>query len=221
MIYVNGQPQACEVVRDGLTKQITGGGQNHIAIGARFRDRGFRGGRVDEFQVFDRRLAPLEVTQTSFSVSCPACGQWHTIDRSSGSPVAQPFEDADENVERPPQDAPAESAGAPGSGSAKSEGIARLDMAWEREKKKHLVFGISGEMTVPSALSAVVSAVVGAGGGGFFIYRENPLGWIILAVGVGFGGFRWWKAQAYKQTYEKYRRRRRMSSMPAQPPPGD
>lgn len=62
-IYLNGQPQDCEVVRDKLTKNVTGGGGDHIAIGARFRDRGFRGGMVDEFQVYDRKLTPVEVAQ--------------------------------------------------------------------------------------------------------------------------------------------------------------
>jgi hypothetical protein len=31
-----------------------------LAIGARYRDRGFKGGQVDGFQVFDRALSPLE-----------------------------------------------------------------------------------------------------------------------------------------------------------------
>lgn len=62
-IYVNGQPAKTEVVRDALTKDITGGGGDEIAIGARFRDRGFIGGLVDEFKVFDRRLSDLEVAE--------------------------------------------------------------------------------------------------------------------------------------------------------------
>ena len=56
-------PTEAEVVRDNLYKNITGGGGDEIAIGARFRDIGFKGGRVDEFQVFDRELAPIEVAQ--------------------------------------------------------------------------------------------------------------------------------------------------------------
>src|SRR5690606_7151145 len=52
-----------ETVRDGLTKQITGGGGDNIAIGERFRDRGFTHGLVDEFRVYDRRLSGLEVRQ--------------------------------------------------------------------------------------------------------------------------------------------------------------
>ena len=51
-----------EVVRDGLTKDITyDGGEPDLAIGYRFRDNGFKGGQVDEFRVFDRALTPLEV----------------------------------------------------------------------------------------------------------------------------------------------------------------
>jgi len=59
-ICVNGQPVAVDVVRDHLTKDITGGGSDNIALGERFRDRGFKGGLVDELRVFGRELTPLE-----------------------------------------------------------------------------------------------------------------------------------------------------------------
>ena len=62
-IYLNGVAAQCDIVRDKLVKNITGGGGDHIAIGERFRDRGFTNGLVDEFQVFDRQLTPLEVRQ--------------------------------------------------------------------------------------------------------------------------------------------------------------
>ncbi len=62
-IFVNGSPIETEVVRDQLTKNITGGGGDNIAIGERFRDRGFKNGLVDEFQVYQRELTPLEVAQ--------------------------------------------------------------------------------------------------------------------------------------------------------------
>ena len=51
-IWVNGKPAPCDVVRDNLSKNVTGGGGNNITIGERFRDRGFTRGLVDEFQVF-------------------------------------------------------------------------------------------------------------------------------------------------------------------------
>ncbi len=59
-LYVNGTPAPIEVVRDHLTKTITGGGNDQITIGQRFRDRGFKNGLVDEIKVFDRELSPLE-----------------------------------------------------------------------------------------------------------------------------------------------------------------
>ena len=58
-----GVPIEVDVVRDNLNKNITGGGGDHITIGERFRDRGFANGLVDEFQVFDRQLTPLEIAQ--------------------------------------------------------------------------------------------------------------------------------------------------------------
>jgi hypothetical protein len=60
-IHVNGQPASVEVVRDHLSKNITGGGGDFISIGERMRDRGFKDGLVDDFQVFSRALSPIEV----------------------------------------------------------------------------------------------------------------------------------------------------------------
>ena len=65
MIFINGMPADTEIVRDNLTKQITGGGGDNIAIGERFRDRGFKNGLVDEFRVFDRQLSDYEVASLS------------------------------------------------------------------------------------------------------------------------------------------------------------
>lgn len=60
-IYLNGVKAECETVRDHLYKGITGGGGDHIVIGERFRDRGFKDGLVDDFRVFNRELTSVEV----------------------------------------------------------------------------------------------------------------------------------------------------------------
>ena len=62
-LYVDGLRAECDVVRDHLFKNITGGGATTLDIGQRFRDRGFKNGLVDELKVFRRRLTPLEVAQ--------------------------------------------------------------------------------------------------------------------------------------------------------------
>jgi hypothetical protein len=62
-LFVNGQPARTEVIRDHLTKDIAGGGGDFIALGERFRDRGFKGGLVDDLRVFDRALTALEVRE--------------------------------------------------------------------------------------------------------------------------------------------------------------
>ena len=61
-IFVDGKEAACEVVRDGLTREITGGGSDTIVIGERMRDKGFKNGLVDDFRVFDRALSAVEVS---------------------------------------------------------------------------------------------------------------------------------------------------------------
>lgn len=64
-IYLNGELAKTEIVRDQLTKQITGGGGDNITIGERFRDRGFKGGSVDRMRIFDAELTALEAKQIS------------------------------------------------------------------------------------------------------------------------------------------------------------
>ena len=69
-IYINGLLAQLDVIRDKLTRDIVhrgewgDSGSPELSLGARFRDSGFKGGTVDEFQVFDRELTPLEVAAT-------------------------------------------------------------------------------------------------------------------------------------------------------------
>jgi mono/diheme cytochrome c family protein len=60
-LWINGKPAQTEIIRDALTREITGGGGDNIALAERFRDRGFTGGQIDEFRVFSRRLTSLEI----------------------------------------------------------------------------------------------------------------------------------------------------------------
>jgi hypothetical protein len=63
-IYLDGEPAELNVVRDGLWKEILyDGGEPETAVGFRFRDSGFRGGFVDDFQIYNRALTPLEAAQ--------------------------------------------------------------------------------------------------------------------------------------------------------------
>ena len=59
-IYVNGRRAETDVIRDSLSREITGGGGDNIALGERFRDRGFRDGLIDDVRVFDVGLTELE-----------------------------------------------------------------------------------------------------------------------------------------------------------------
>lgn len=63
-MFVNGQPASTVIIKDQLSREITGGGGDNIALGERFRDRGFKGGMIDDFRVFSRNLSPLEALST-------------------------------------------------------------------------------------------------------------------------------------------------------------
>ncbi|BCX46604.1 endo-inulinase [Haloferula helveola] len=63
-IYIDGSEVETELLADGPMKKKVGigtYGRGDYTIGSRFRDLGFAGGRVDDFQVFSRALSPVEV----------------------------------------------------------------------------------------------------------------------------------------------------------------
>jgi len=65
-IFINGKPAEVEVIRDHLWKDITyETGEPELAIGYRFRDAGFKNGKVDEFRIFNRALTAIEVADVA------------------------------------------------------------------------------------------------------------------------------------------------------------
>src|SRR5262245_39366138 len=65
-VYLDGEPAATKLIRDGLRKDITyGGSEPNLAIGYRFRDNGFKGGAVDEFRVYNRALTAGEAAHVA------------------------------------------------------------------------------------------------------------------------------------------------------------
>lgn len=61
-LVINGQPANVNLLKDKLTKEITGGGNggDNIKLGERFRDSGFKQGQIDDLRIFGRTLTPLE-----------------------------------------------------------------------------------------------------------------------------------------------------------------
>jgi hypothetical protein len=56
-IFINGKLAAVDIIKDHLTKNITGGGHDNISLGERMRDRGFKNGLVDDLRIFNRDLS--------------------------------------------------------------------------------------------------------------------------------------------------------------------
>ncbi len=59
-LYVEGEPVEVEVLRDPLTRTIRGGAIEHLTIGSRFRDNGFKGGLVRSLTVRELNGAASE-----------------------------------------------------------------------------------------------------------------------------------------------------------------
>ncbi len=65
-LFVNGRPAEIEIIRDHLWKDITyESGEPDLAIGFRFRDSGFKQGRVDDLRIYNRALTPIEVADVA------------------------------------------------------------------------------------------------------------------------------------------------------------
>jgi hypothetical protein len=65
-IFINGKTSEVEVIRDHLWKDITyESGEPELAIGYRFRDAGFKYGKVDDFRVFNRALTSIEIADVA------------------------------------------------------------------------------------------------------------------------------------------------------------
>jgi len=70
-VFINGAAAEVEVVRDNLWKDITYGDEPELTLGNRFRDNGFKGGRVDELRIYERALTALEVARVADAVVKP------------------------------------------------------------------------------------------------------------------------------------------------------
>jgi hypothetical protein len=78
-LYRNGAPLKVEIIRDRLFKDIlhrkewgdADVGKIELTLAGRFRDSGFKHGTIDEFQVFDRFLTPVEVRRLADPKAAP------------------------------------------------------------------------------------------------------------------------------------------------------
>lgn len=74
-IYVGGARAESRVVRDCLTRTIQGGGADALTLAQRFRDRGLKGGAVDELRIYNRELGPREAGRLSGRTNFRNAGQ--------------------------------------------------------------------------------------------------------------------------------------------------
>ena len=70
-LFVDGEEQAVEIVRDKLTRTIDSS-PKELALGQRFRDNGFKNGQIDELKVFSGELTSVEVKYLYLKDESPA-----------------------------------------------------------------------------------------------------------------------------------------------------
>jgi hypothetical protein len=164
---------------------------------------------------------PLPVGESTFSIPCPACGQWHIIKRGGPVVLVEPIgavEAEPAELVAPPaeQPQPQEEEQTP-----VNPEINRLDQDWLWERKQYYVFGWQGGETIPTIAGGILAGVIPAVLG-FLVFcqakadnfAERLLGLVLVVGGIAFGIYRLRKALAYQQAYEKYQRRRQASQWP-------
>lgn len=99
MLYADGVPIDTEVVRDRLYKDITYSkalgdqlDRAPLMIGARFRDSGFKQGRIEDLRIFDVTLTRGEVeTLATAATPSTASSLERSAERSTGPPTLEQF----------------------------------------------------------------------------------------------------------------------------------
>jgi hypothetical protein len=161
-LYVDGRRAEREVVRDRLYKDITGGGVNELAVGQRFRDRGFKDGMVDELQVYQRCLTPVEAAHLA---------DGGTLDRLLNAPGEELDDDQRQqlfayylsNLDQPYRAAVAELRGLRRSRSALVEPVRELMVMEELPEPRptHLLlrgdYDAPGELVQPGAPASILA----------------------------------------------------------------
>jgi hypothetical protein len=149
-------------------------------------------------------------------VGCTACGQWHYVSRADGVASVRPYEDTNEPISE--DGSTGESGTATAIPPAIDEELARIDQAWEWERKNYLVFGLSGEPEVPGLLNGVLFGLVPVLGGLVVLYftggdgfSNRLIGLGLVLGGIAFGVYRVRQALAYQQAQQRYQSRRRAS----------
>ena len=70
-LFVDGEEQEVDIVRDKLTRTIDSS-PKELALGQRFRDNGFKNGQIDELKVFAAQLTSVEVKYLYLKDESPA-----------------------------------------------------------------------------------------------------------------------------------------------------
>jgi len=60
-LFLNGKKLPTKIIRNQLTRSITGKNNKNLNLGALDRDKGFKAGQFDNFRLFTRALAPNEI----------------------------------------------------------------------------------------------------------------------------------------------------------------
>jgi len=56
-IFMDDRLASADVIKDALTKTIAGGGHDNLSLGERMRDKGFKGGLIDDLRIYDRDVS--------------------------------------------------------------------------------------------------------------------------------------------------------------------
>ncbi|MDA7653798.1 DUF1553 domain-containing protein [bacterium] len=73
--FINGRSVDTEITRNSLYKDIAYGGKVPLQLGARFRGRGYKDGKLDELRIFDQSLSEPQILSVFNEATLPKTGE--------------------------------------------------------------------------------------------------------------------------------------------------
>jgi DNA-directed RNA polymerase subunit RPC12/RpoP len=152
--------------------------------------------------------APLEVPAEAKYVTCGYCSARLAVQRTSNAVYTEVLEKIGEQTEKLAQDVEI---------LKLQNELERLDREWSDQREQYMVRDKHGNKNTPSAAASLIGALVAAGAGVFWMVLTAssgapgffPLfGFVFIVVAIIIGATGAAKASAYKESLEKYERRR-------------
>jgi hypothetical protein len=148
--------------------------------------------------------APLQVPPSANFATCNHCGAQLAIHRESSVSYTEKIGQIDERTERIARQL---------AELRYHQALENIDRDWDRQREKYLVSNKNGARREPSVVGGVLTGVVAAIIGLFFLQHLGPWAVLIIVAGIAAAIYSVVKAADYQRAERTYRMRRNRISI--------